>query len=146
MAKGGPGIKIVTIAEEETGLPFTTSATKTTETVKPKNKLVSRSSIMTLFGLCKLNSFINIHSCPVCLWRFPQSEKSLFLICIFHFVHIHIWQCQNILIRANQIKYACWILRYVIWLDCYTVLAWWQYDCQWGMRHGLQLARITFLW
>ena len=25
-------------------------------------------------------------------------------------------------------------------LDCYTVLAWWLQDCQWGMRHGLQLA------
>ena len=36
VGKGDPGIKIVTIAEEETGLPFTTSATKTTETVKPK--------------------------------------------------------------------------------------------------------------
>ena len=33
-------------------------------------------------------------------------------------------------------------------LDCYTVLVWWQYDkaCQWGMRHGLQLAGITRLW
>ena len=31
-------------------------------------------------------------------------------------------------------------------IDCYTVLTWWQKDCQWGMRHGLQLAGITILW
>ena len=29
--------------------------------------------------------------------------------------------------------------------DCYTVLAWWQYYCQWSMRHSLQLASITLL-
>ena len=31
-------------------------------------------------------------------------------------------------------------------VDCYTVLTCWQSDCQWGMRHGLQLAGITLLW
>ena len=32
---------------------------------------------------------------------------------------------------------------YVVW---YRALAWWQYGCQWGVRHGLQLAGITLLW
>ena len=27
--------------------------------------------------------------------------------------------------------------------DCYTVLTWCQWDSQWGMRHGLQLAGIS---
>ena len=31
-------------------------------------------------------------------------------------------------------------------LDCYTALVWWHWDCQRGMRHGLQLAGITLLW
>ena len=31
-------------------------------------------------------------------------------------------------------------------IDCYTVVALWQQHCQWGMRHGLQLAGITLLW
>ena len=30
------------------------------------------------------------------------------------------------------------------WVDCYTVLLWWLWDCHWGMRYGLQLAGITF--
>ena len=28
----------------------------------------------------------------------------------------------------------------------YTVLAWWQYNCQWCRTHGLQLAGITLSW
>ena len=31
-------------------------------------------------------------------------------------------------------------------LTCCTVLTWWQWECQWGIRHGLQLAGITLLW
>ena len=31
--------------------------------------------------------------------------------------------------------------RYV---DYYTVLAWWHWDCQWGINNGLQLSGITF--
>ena len=31
-------------------------------------------------------------------------------------------------------------------INCYTVLAWWQKDCQCSMRHGLQLAGIILLW
>ena len=32
------------------------------------------------------------------------------------------------------------------YVDCYTVLAWWQQDCHRCVRHGLQLAGITLLW
>ena len=28
----------------------------------------------------------------------------------------------------------------------HTPIAWWQYDCQWGMSRGLQLAGIALLW
>ena len=31
-------------------------------------------------------------------------------------------------------------------LDCYTVQTCWYKDCQWVMRHGLQLVGITLLW
>ena len=31
-------------------------------------------------------------------------------------------------------------------LDWYTALAWWHKECQWGLRHGLQLVDITSLW
>ena len=31
-------------------------------------------------------------------------------------------------------------------LDCYTVFAWWQWDCHLGARHGLQLAGINRSW
>ena len=31
-------------------------------------------------------------------------------------------------------------------VDCYTVLAWWQQDCHWGMKHGPQSSGINLLW
>ena len=38
------------------------------------------------------------------------------------------------------------MMRNENWGECYTVLAWCQWDCRWGMRHTLQLAGVTLLW
>ena len=50
-----------------------------------------------------------------------------------------VYRCVVCRLHAAVLWLLCW------WLDRFAVLAWWQLDCQWCMRHGLLLAGIRLL-
>ena len=66
----------------------------------------------------------NVYILSACWWWCPGPVRSH----LFGFL-VSLYKVQHLFCGA---------------LDCYTLPAWWQWNCQWGMTHSLQLAGIRF--
>ena len=100
--------------------------------IVPVNKRLYRDNKILNLRLTKgnsqinkiLNKFIDIFSV---ITRNPWPSHSQFVI-----YSRHLRACPT---NVND-----------VYIDCYTVVARWQWVCPWGRTHGLQFAGITFLW
>ena len=108
------------------GFPFDTMAVK-----HLWSKLIGRISAITQLSSASVNSIVE-------MWIFQFTKKILLCRQTYTFII-----SQNTKRRINARKVLICVPNRI---DCYTVLAWWQKDCQLGLKHGLQLAKITLLW
>ena len=97
------------------------------------------SSVISAFMVFRL-AFLRVYSSNLLHLKILASSESF----IFHFSSktLNLYHIRSRRILMQPVRSSLGLIPVV---GCYTVLAWWKWDCQSGIRHGLTLLWLVGL-